>query len=185
MAYQGKEIRNSVTGQTIRFVQTKADTKGQLLEMVSTYDKNSREPAPHYHPNQDEYFEVLEGELTVRLQGERQTLTLRPGRQLHISKNVVHAMWNESAQPTIVRWKTVPAMNTEYLLEITTGLANDGKTNASGIPGLLQVALMMPYFADVFRLAKPPRAVQKIVFGALAPLACVLGYRAFIQKYVD
>jgi mannose-6-phosphate isomerase-like protein (cupin superfamily) len=185
MAYQGKEIRNSVTGQTIQFVQTRTDTDGQLLEMISKYDSHSIEPAPHYHPHQDEYFEVLEGELTVCLHGEPQPITLRPGRQLHIGKNVVHAMWNASAQPTVVRWKTIPAMHTEYLIEITTGLANDGKTNATGIPGLLQVALMMSYFGDVFRLAKPPKAVQTVVFGALSPLARLLGYQAFIQKYVD
>ncbi|WP_345955011.1 hypothetical protein [Mucilaginibacter sp. PAMB04168] len=47
-------------------------------------------------------------------------------------------------------------MNTEHLLETITGLATNGKTNSSGMPPLLQLALTADYFMNVLRLAKPP-----------------------------
>ena len=183
MAHKGKEIRNPKTGQIIQFVQTQADTNGQLLELITTYEAHSKEPIAHYHPHQDEYFEVLQGELSIRLGGNLQTL--QPGDKIHIKKNTVHSMWNATDDKTVASWKTIPAMDTEYLLELNTGLASDGKTNAEGVPGLLQVALMMNHFDHVFRLAKPPFAVQKIVFGLLTPFALLLGYRPFYRKYLD
>jgi quercetin dioxygenase-like cupin family protein len=183
MAHKGKEIRNPKTGQIIQFVQTKSDPKGQFLELISTYEAHSKEPVAHYHPNQDEYFEVLQGELSVRLNGKLQAL--KPGEKLHIEKNTVHSMWNATEDKAVVSWKTVPALDTEYLLEMNTGLATDNKTNEEGIPGILQVALMMNHFDHVFRVAKPSFAIQKIVFGILTPFAWLLGYRPFYPKYVD
>ncbi|GAB3900927.1 hypothetical protein GCM10028803_24680 [Larkinella knui] len=183
MARKGKEIRNPKTGQIIQFIQTRADTNGQFLELISTYEAHSKEPVPHYHPHQDEHFLVLQGELSVRLNGVMQVL--QPGDKIHIAKNSIHAMWNSTSDKTVVSWKTAPAMDTEYFLELSTGLASDGKTNEDGIPGILQVALMMNHYDHVFRLAKPPFAIQKIVFGILTPLARLFGYKPYYQKYID
>ncbi|GAB3920866.1 cupin domain-containing protein [Larkinella terrae] len=183
MAHKGKEIRNPKTGQTIQFVKTRADTNGRYLELISTYESHSKEPIPHYHPRQDEYFEVLQGELSVRLKGK--LTTLQPGDTIHIERNTVHSMWNGTAEKTVISWKTVPAMDTEYLLELNTGLANDDKTNADGVPDLLQVALMMNHYDHVFRVAKPPFFVQKVIFGILTPFARLLGYKSYYQKYID
>jgi hypothetical protein len=41
------------------------------------------------------------------------------------------------------------------------GLAQDGKTNAKGMPNLLQAALFAREFEDVLRFTKPPRPVQQ------------------------
>lgn len=183
MANKGKVIRNPKTGQIIQFVQTKADTDGQMLEMISTYEAGSKEPVPHYHPYQDEYFEVLQGQLTVRLHGAVQVL--RPGDKLHIAKNTIHSMWNTAAEPAVINWKTVPAMDTEFLLELNAGLGNDGKTNEDGVPGILQGALMLTHYNHVFRLAKPPFAVQKVVFAILSPFARLLGYKPFYPEYIN
>ncbi|MDX1667506.1 MAG: cupin domain-containing protein, partial [Saprospiraceae bacterium] len=110
---------------------------------------------------------------------------LKQGDALHIPKRKVHSMWNHSGSKTVVNWKVRPAMDTEYFLETATGLANDGKTNAHGMPNILQTALMANKYADVFRLAKPPYAVQKIVFILLSPPAYLFGYRPFYKKYID
>ncbi|MFC5408706.1 cupin domain-containing protein [Larkinella bovis] len=183
MAHKGKEIRNPKTGQLIQFVQTRTDTNGQFLELISTYEAHSKEPVPHYHPHQDEYFEVLQGQLSVRLNGALRTF--RPGERIHIARNTPHSMWNSTDDPTVVTWKTVPALDTEYLLELNAGLANAGKTNEEGIPGILQIALMMQHYNHVFRLAKPPFLVQKVVFALLTPVARLLGYKPYYREYID
>lgn len=54
-------------GQTLRVVKTSADA----LHLESTWTAGESKPPPrHLHPQQDERFEVLEGELTVEPGGE-------------------------------------------------------------------------------------------------------------------
>ncbi len=183
MAYKGKTMLNTKTGIETKFIQTAQDTGGQLLEMETIYPARSHEPPPHYHPHQEEDFVILSGAMTVRMDG--QLRVLRRGDTLHVAKNQVHSMWNHSDEKTVINWKVRPALDSEYLFETATGLANAGKTNAAGMPNLLQTALLMKHFGDVFRLVKPPSAVQYIVFGILAPLGRLLGYRAVYEEYVD
>lgn len=183
MAFKNKTIYNPATGQSIKFLQTGTDTNGMLLEMETTYNERSKEPAAHYHPYQAEDFTVLSGKLTVRMDG--QLKVLQQGDTLHIAKNRVHSMWNDNGGTTVVRWKVQPAMNTEHLLETVTGLASDGKTNENGMPGMLQIALIANRYTDVLRLAKPPFGVQKILFAILAPFAYLFGYKPGYKKYLD
>jgi len=94
-------------------------------------------------------------------------------------------MWNNSKSKTIVNWKVQPAFDTEYLLETTTALAEDNKTDETGRPSILQIAVMMHAFSDVFRLARPSYAFLKIVFAVLTPFSRLFGYRATYQKYLN
>ncbi|WP_420151696.1 cupin domain-containing protein [Spirosoma sp.] len=183
MAYANKTITNNITGQSIRFIKTAKETKGQLLEMESTYAAHSTEPAEHYHPHQVEDFTVLSGELTVRVDGA--VKTLRRGDKLHVAQNKVHSMWNQSHEAAVVNWQVKPAMDTEYLFETLTGLANDGKVNAKGLPSFLQLVLMANRFLNVIRLTKPGLVTQKILFTALTPFAYLAGYRPTYRKYFD
>ena len=64
------------------------------------------------------------------------------------------------------------------------GLAQDGKTDAKGRPRLLQAALFAREFDDVIRFTKPPRLVQELLFGSLAPIARLLGYRGSYPEYM-
>jgi quercetin dioxygenase-like cupin family protein len=176
MAIKGKEIKNEKTGQRIKFIQTTADTSGSYLEMIATYENKSLEPPTHYHPRQEEYIEIISGEVTVRMNGELEVLGA--GHQLCIAKNTSHAMWNNNIEPAVVRWKVVPALETERFLETVTGLANEGKTGPDGKPGLLQIALTAKRFSHVFRLDRPPYFLQSILFSLLTPIAYIFGYDA-------
>jgi len=90
MAFRNKTIRNTETGQEIKFIQTGKDNGGELLEMESTFDPDSKEPPPHYHPYHEEDFTVLSGQLTVRMNSR--LVVLNAGDQLHIPRNTVHSM---------------------------------------------------------------------------------------------
>ncbi|GAB3315391.1 hypothetical protein GCM10027299_04510 [Larkinella ripae] len=183
MAYTNKTITNTKTGQTIRFLRTADDTFGELLEMEATFAPQTAEPVAHFHPHQVEDFRIVSGKLAVRIDG--QVKFFRAGDRFHIPKNTVHSMWNVNDQPTVVNWQVSPALETEYFLETTTGLANDGKTNASGVPSILQLSLLLGRFSSVFRLTKPGPAVQKLVVVLLGPVACLLGYKSMYPKYLN
>ncbi|HEX2534172.1 MAG TPA: cupin domain-containing protein [Chitinophagaceae bacterium] len=183
MAYKGKTIRNPQTGQSIRFLQTEKDTGGRLLEMESALRPGSQPPPMHYHPAQSEWFTFLEGTVTVRTASG--TRTYGAGDTLQVPAGRPHAMWNEGEVPAKMRWRVEPALDTEYLLETTMGLAGDGRTNRSGMPGLLQTALLLRRFAPVYRPAGPPFLLLQLLFSFLAPIAYLRGLRPTYRKYLD
>ena len=183
MAYQYKSIYNPKTGQSIEFLLTTKDSKGKMLTMETCYDPHSLEPPAHYHPTQEEEFQVISGELTVRLKGE--VRVLKSGDSVYLYPGTVHAIWNASNKLCIAIWKVVPALNTEEFLETAMGLAAEGKTNKKGMPRLLQGALLINKYSNVFRLAKLPYSLQQIFFAILVPVAYLTGLKPFYKKYID
>lgn len=74
-----------------------------------------------------------------------------------------------------------PAGNFEMFLETTAGLAAVGKVNAAGVPNLLQTAVILQEYWNVFRLVGPPQWIQKPLFAVLAPVGRMLGYRPYYR----
>jgi quercetin dioxygenase-like cupin family protein len=181
MAYKNKTLKNP--GMSIRFLQTAKDTKGEFLEMESTYNANLSEPPVHYHPFQTEYFYVLSGEITVRLNNELKIYT--EGESFVTRPGEPHSMWNSSEKKTVMNWKVMPAMDTENLFETLNGLLKDGKPVQKGLKGILQMSLTATHFSSVFRVIVPPFFIQKILFSILMPIAWLAGYRAVYPKYID
>jgi hypothetical protein len=64
------------------------------------------------------------------------------------------------------------------MIETFFGLARLGHTDANGMPFPLQLALTVSEFSDVIVFRSPPLAVQRTIFGVLAPIARWRGYRA-------
>jgi hypothetical protein len=58
------------------------------------------------------------------------------------------------------------------------GLARLGHTNGNGVPHPLQLAVTAREFSDVVVFRSPPAAVQRALYGGLAPIARSRGYRA-------
>jgi len=173
MATTGATLTNPVTGQAITFRRTTADSCGDVLEVESRWSAGGKEPPAHYHPRQAEHFEVLSGELEVRLDGELRTL--RAGESLDVPAGTRHSMWNGSARETSARWATRPALQTEAFFEAFWGLAQDGKVTKAGLPEPLQAAVLLREFKEEFRLARPPRVVQDLAFGLLAAIGRAAG----------
>ncbi len=70
----------------------------------------------------------------------------------------------------------------ELMIGTMYGLANAGRTNAKGMPSLLQLAMIGREFQDVIQFAKPPHAVQQVMFGLLGPLGRMRSYRGSIAS---
>jgi quercetin dioxygenase-like cupin family protein len=172
----GDVLENPVSGQHLIIQKTAQDTGGALLEVEAVYTKPTpSQPPTHYHPRQEERFEVLSGRLDVLLDGQERTL--EEGEVLTVAPGVPHEMWAPEAG-TRVNWQTRPALKTEAFFETIWGLAKDGKVNDRGVPNLLRVALIAREYEDEFRLASPPWVLQRALFGLLAPVGRLLGYDA-------
>jgi len=132
--------------------------------------------AEHVHPNQDERFEILAGRFRYRLAGvEREA---GPGEVVQIPKGARHVWWNagEDDLSTIIEFR--PALRSEEFFESYFALGKDGKTDPkTGMPNLLQMAVVLREFEEEIYLAKSSLLVQRVVFGALAFVGRLLGYR--------
>lgn len=130
----------------------------------------------HRHPALVERFTVLEGELTVKL--DEQTRILHQGESAVIKPGVWHDWWNGSSRDTRVRVEITPGLRFAHMIETFFGLARLGYTDSKGMPSPLQPALSAREFSDVIVFRSPPLAVQRAIFGLLAPIARCHGYRA-------
>ena len=130
----------------------------------------------HRHPGMIERFTVLDGELTMKRDG--QISILRQGESATIASNVWHDWWNASDRDARVRVEATPGERFAHMIETFFGLARLGCTDAQGMPHLLQLSLCAREFSDVIVFCSPPSAVQCVLFGVLAPFARWRGYRA-------
>ena len=136
----------------------------------------SRVVAEHRHPALVERFTPLEGELTVKRNG--QISTLGPGETGIIEAGVWHDWWNATDRDVRVRVEVTPGERFVHMIETFFGLARLGCTDSKGMPNLLQLALTAREFADVMELRSPPPVLQSIIFGAVSPVARLRRYHA-------
>jgi hypothetical protein len=101
-----------------------------------------------------------------------------------VPAGVSHDWWNAGQEEAHVVVEVSPAEKVKEMITNLFGLARDGKTNQKGMPNLLQAALFAGEFEDVLYFTSPPRAVQKVLFSVLAPIAWALGYRSTYPRYV-
>ena len=111
MVYAGQELTGS--GNYLRFIRTAAETDGELLEMESTYREGAALPAAHFHPAQDERFEVLEGTVTTIIDGVETSRAA--GEIFHVPAGAVHQMVGEPG--TRLNWQVRPALRTAEFFE--------------------------------------------------------------------
>jgi quercetin dioxygenase-like cupin family protein len=136
----------------------------------------ARVAGEHLHPALHERFTVQKGELTVVRDG--QPSVLRVGETGEAGPGVWHDWWNEGDVDAVVHVEITPGERFIEMIETFFGLARHGHLNKRGMPNPLQLALTAPEFSDVVVFRKPPPAVQRVLFGALAPIARRRGYRA-------
>ena len=147
MAEVGDVIENPAARMTLRFTQTAASTDGELLEMEATYEPASNPPPAHFHPWQDERFEIREGTMRVRI-GDDEERDVGAGESIDVPRETVHAMWNPGPERAVVTWQTRPALRTERFFELVAQLAA-----GNDVTDELEGEDLLTAYSDVFRLA--------------------------------
>ena len=128
-------------GSTLTVLETGPDA----LEVEAVYEPAGSPPPAHLHPAQAEHFEVLEGSMITRVDGDERTL--EAGDTLDIPAGAVHQMWNAGSHPARVNWRTTPGGRTLEWFQALDAFQRDGDTAAIG-------AAVVEY-SDVFQLAEP------------------------------
>jgi quercetin dioxygenase-like cupin family protein len=153
---------------------TVRESTPEALVVEAEYGPGGTAPPKHFHPGQDESFEVLEGALSVRVDGAERDL--RVGERIEIPRGAAHQMWNPNEATARVSWTTAPRGRTEQWFRELHELRASGRVGDDGMPGPLAFAVMLNEYGDVFRLAGP-QPVLRGAFALLAPLGRARGYR--------
>ena len=178
MAFTGQTISNPVSGEQITFLQTAADTAGELLEFELALSPDGHVPGAHVHPEQEERFHVLEGTMKFRMGLRR--IVAEAGDTVVVPAGRVHRFANGGDSTARCRVEVVPALDMEQLLETTVELALEGNVTRKGMPKPLHLALFVRRFAREVRAPFPPAWMVRVL---MAPLAALASRRGHAERY--
>ena len=104
-----------------------------LLVMEQSYEADADRPPPHFHPSQDEHFEVLEGAIALKVGHARSVVPA--GESFDIPRGTVHTM-GPAGGPARVRWEVRPALRTEqFLTEMPEDVLDERLGAHPAVPG--------------------------------------------------
>ncbi len=133
MIRAGDTLVNPVSGETITFVETAAETGGDYTVIECAVRPGGGVPMAHVHPNQSETFEVLEGELSLKV--GRDKLVAQAGDVVTVSPGTVHKFRNDTDRIVRFRCTVTPSLGFEQFLQTICALGADGKLGKRGMPG--------------------------------------------------
>ncbi|MGX5818623.1 cupin domain-containing protein [Chitinophaga lutea] len=175
-----RTIHHPLIGDRVTFIETAEETGGSHLTVEVELAPNGKNDL-HYHVTFVERFEVVEGELGLRL--GKEILFLSRGGTAEVPLYVRHLFFNPSAKhPVTFRVTITPARQFEACLRIAYGLAVDGKVNKKGIP------LKFAHLAVLMELGESyltflPHWIQVRLFRFLARRARRSGAAKELEKY--
>ncbi len=175
MITTGQSLTNPVTGETLVFRKTSADTNGESVVVEAFVEPDGAVAAAHVHPTQEERFEILSGEVEFRIR--KQTIVAKAGDRVLVPAGTAHRFRNVGEGTAHFVCEVRPALGFERLIETMFTLADDGKVNRKGMPNPLRLAVIANHhFGDV-RLPFPPAWLQRIGLLLGAPLGRLVGFR--------
>lgn len=176
MAHRGQVIENAALKERITFLTTARDSGGEVLVFDDVVGPGNPGPPKHYHPRQDEWFEVRRGRVRVLLGAEERELG--PGERVFVPRGVAHTFRVVGDEEASLLTEFRPAGDVEGWLESVFALAREGKVRADGAPKPLAIAPIAHAHLDDFVFAGPPVALQRLLLALVAPVARLLGNRA-------
>ena len=120
MPHAGQEIEG-FGGHRLKLIKTGDETGGELLEMEASYSGEAGMPPAHFHPNQAERFEVLEGAMRAIVDGDGRVY--EAGESFDVPPGTPHQMGAEG--PARMRWEVRPALRTAEFFERLYGTGPD------------------------------------------------------------
>ncbi len=162
-------ISNPLSGEQIVIRRTAAQSGGAVLDWELELAPGGRVPSSHAHPQQEECFTVLAGQMRFRVGARR--LTAGPGEVVRVPRGTVHHFANAGSVPARVAVQSRPALNMEDLLETAAAMARDQHAAARHLPRPIDLTLFMRDFEHEVRAPYLPAALVRAVIRPAAWLA--------------
>jgi mannose-6-phosphate isomerase-like protein (cupin superfamily) len=160
-------------GASFLITRSATETGGESVEMEITLPPGAPGSPLHVHPNQEERWDVLEGELTVFL--DDRWRPLRAGESLSIPAGHTHTLRNRSSERVRVRDSHWPALDFEDYIVRLHSLAEAGKIRDPRSPSTL-IHFSMLWQEQRSQVAARP--LERRAMSLLARLGRLLRFRA-------
>jgi quercetin dioxygenase-like cupin family protein len=176
-------ICNPLSGEQIIIRRTAAQSGGAVLDWELVLAPGGRVPSSHAHPEQEECFTVLAGQMRFRV--GRRRVTAGPGDTVRVPPGIVHHFANAGSEPARVAVQSRPALNMEDLLETAAAMARDQHAAARNLPRPIDLMLFMRDFEHEVRAPYLPAALVRAVVRLVAWLAGRRGLDAHYRRLRD
>jgi mannose-6-phosphate isomerase-like protein (cupin superfamily) len=175
----GQVIHSRAEGFTSRVIQTDRERTWLELRLAP----HASGPPPHLHTGFAEHFYVERGSLSLRVGNK--VMVLHAGEEFRVPPGVVHQPFNPTDEEVIVRGPltveyALPRSFVLFLSQIY-GFIDESPAHAKPPAVVLQMALFGPRY-DAW-MATPPLAVQRIQTKLLRPIARLLGYHSYYERF--
>jgi mannose-6-phosphate isomerase-like protein (cupin superfamily) len=181
---RGRRFFNPHTGERITFLAIAEETGGELTRMEIRVRSGPGDwvGPDHFHPFQEERFEVVAGAPIFRINDEERPA--EPGEVITVPIGVSHIFRNGGRGELHMISEYRPGLKSvETFFATFFGLAADGKLTRRGRPPLLQSVLTLWELRDYLVVTRPPPAAQRLLFPPLSAIARLRGYRASYPEY--
>lgn len=183
MAKAGGVLDVPDLGMRIVFAHTAAETSGELLVYEVIGRPRGFTAQRHVHPRQEERHHVVEGALTVSMDGREEVF--EPGGTAAIPAGKAHRHFPSGSGEGRTRVELRPALRTEELLERLAELSRCGEITKRGHLKPVALARLIRDFPDEGHAPLPPPAVQRALARGLAGAADAWASRGGEYRFVD
>jgi quercetin dioxygenase-like cupin family protein len=125
---------------------------------------------PHFHPNQEERWSVVDGEVRIQLGKDKRVIGPEDGEMI-VLPGTKHALASSSDREAHLRCVVIPALGIQNFLEESAAAAREGLFMKGGIPRNLRGARWAAGFLkrnrDDVVMTFPPRFLQKAMIALL------------------
>jgi len=160
-------------GTSFMILESATDSGGARIEFEITMAPGAIGPPKHFHPRQEESWRVLEGELSVFVDGAWRTLG--EGESLSIAPDTVHTLRNRSSGPVRFRDVHEPALDFQDYIESLHRLAAAGRLTSRMTPSTVIHGAMVLREHRTTQLSAS--RAQRLAETALSAVGRALGYR--------
>jgi quercetin dioxygenase-like cupin family protein len=172
-------IYNAVQRDRVTFLGTRSDTQGEYSLHRLELEPGGGNTA-HRHAAYSESFLVLSGELYLQINGKLRVLKV--GERASVAVGVPHRFFAE-IEAVKFDVEIRPPHREEFLLRGLYGLANDGLTDARGMPKDPRHTALLAHAAATYP-ARGPLWLHRAVLGVLATIARWQGKDRDFDKYL-
>jgi mannose-6-phosphate isomerase-like protein (cupin superfamily) len=178
MLRAGQSFENPGTGSRLEVVATPRDSGRHVLVVERLQKPGTGKAGAHLHLDFEHRFAVLDGRLTLELDGEERTFGA--GEEVHVQPKTPHRdPWNTSDEDLRFRTEFEPVP--EFVEGFTAAfghLLQEGRTNDQDfVPDLQLFVCLYAYRGQSYGVG-PPIWLQKALIPVLAAVGRLRGYRA-------
>lgn len=160
--------------QTVVITPAALESNGEVSRIEIMMEANESGPPPHVHPGQRERYQVLQGELTLKLGGKR--VVLGAGEEIEVPVGDSHTFANRSDQPVVFLAEHRPALRFEdYMRAVHSVATSDVARGRTHLPTLMRVIRIESSYSDTIQA---PAGIPRLLVGTLNGLGRLLGYPA-------